>query len=186
MITELPYSLTVNKKQYEIYCDFRDVINAICAYSDPELGNYEKSYILVHNLYVNDEDIPEEDFEEALKQACWFVDCGKAYKETENSPRLMDWEQDYNLIIPAVNKNANVIDVRELPFMHWWTFNGYLQERGECAFSSVVEVRDKMARGRNLEKYEREFLNANREQIILKDKYTEEQQKQIDELFGGE
>ncbi len=186
MITELPYSLKVNGKQYEIYCDFRDVINAIVSYSDPELGARQRAYILFHNLYVNDDEIPDEDVPEALDKIRWFVDCGREYEETQSSPRLMDWEQDYNIVVSAVNKIANVLDVRELPFLHWWTFNGYLQERGECMFSSIVEIRDKLAKNKKLEDCEREFLNTNRNTVILQDKYSEEEQKQINELFGLE
>lgn len=185
MITELPYSLNVGGREYDINCDFRDVINALCAYGDPELNNQQKAYILIHNLYVEDEEIPFDKRKEAMEQACWFIDCGKKYEKKENTPRrLMDWEQDYNIIVSAVNKSANVLDVRELPFLHWWTFMGYLEERGECTFSYIVEIRDKLSKGKNLEKYEREFLNCNSEQVILKDKFSEDEQRQIDEIFG--
>lgn len=184
MITDLPYSLNVGGREYDINCDFRDVINALCAYGDPELNNRQRAYILIHNLYVKDEEIPPDKLNEAMEQACWFIDCGKKYEKKENTARLMDWEQDYNIIVSAVNKSANVLDVRELPFLHWWTFMGYLEERGECTFSSVVEIRDKLTKGKKLEKYEREYLNSNREQVILKDKFSEDEQRQINEIFG--
>lgn len=184
MITDLPYTLSVDGVQRKINADFRDVINILCAYNDPELDAEIRTYILLNNLYA--EDFTEfEDIDEAIKQAVWFIDCGKEYSKAESTPRrLMDWEQDYNIIISAVNKSANVLDVRDLPFLHWWTFMGYLEERGECTFSYVVEIRDKMFKGKNLEKYEREFLNTNREQVILQDKYSEDEQRQINEIFG--
>lgn len=184
MITDLPYTLSVDGVQRKINADFRDVINILCSYNDPELDSESRTFILLNNLYS--EDFTEfEDIDEAIKQAVWFTDCGKEYSKTESTPRrLMDWEQDYNIIISAVNKSANVLDLRELPFLHWWTFMGYLEERGECTFSYVVEIRDKMSKGKNLEKYEREFLNANREQVILQDKYSEDEQRQINEIFG--
>ncbi len=184
MIADLPYTLNIDGREYDINCDFRDVINMLCAYGDPELNNRQRAYILIHNLYVNDEEISPENLDEALKQACWFIDCGKKYEKTENAPRLMDWEQDYNIIISAVNKSANVLDIRELPFLHWWTFMGYFQERGECIFSSVVEIRDKLKKGKKLEKYEREFLSANRGQVVLTDRFSEDEQRQINEIFG--
>lgn len=185
MIVGLPYSLNVNGKELEINCDFRDVINALCACSDLELRNAQRNYILIHNLYVNDDEIASVDFEEAMKQLSWFIDCGKDYSESKNSVKLMDWEQDYNLIVSAVNKSANVLDVRELPFMHWWTFMGYFQERGECIFSSIVEIRDKLAKGKKLENYEKEFLNHNREQVLLKERLSDDEKQQLEELFGG-
>lgn len=184
MIADLPYTLSVDGVQRKINADFRDVINILCAYNDPELDSESRTFILLNNLYS--EDFTEfKDIDEAIKQAVWFIDCGKEYSKTESTPRrLMDWEQDYNIVISAVNKSANVLDVRDLPFLHWWTFMGYLEERGECTFSYVVEIRDKMSKGKNLEKYEREFLNANREQVILQDKYSEDEQRQINEIFG--
>ena len=184
MITDLPYTLSVDGVQRKINADFRDVINILCAYNDPELDSESRTFILLNNLYS--EDFTEfEDIDEAIKQAVWFIDCGKEYSKTESTPRrLMDWEQDYNIIISAVNKSANVLDLRELPFLHWWTFMGYLEERGECTFSYVVEIRDKLTKGKKLEKYERDFLNANREQVILKDKFSEDEQRQINEIFG--
>ena len=184
MITDLPYTLSVDGVQRKINADFRDVINILCAYTDPELDSESRTFILLNNLYS--ENFTEfEDIYEAIKQAVWFIDCGKEYSKAESTPRrLMDWEQDYNIVVSAVNKSANVLDVRELPFLHWWTFMGYLGERGECTFSSVVEIRDKLSKGKNLEKYEREFLNSNREQVILQDKYSEDEQRQIDEIFG--
>lgn len=184
MITDLPYTLSVDGVQRKINADFRDVINILCAYNDPELDSESRTFILLNNLYS--EDFTEfEDIDEAIKQAVWFIDCGKEYSKTESTPRrLMDWEQDYNIVVSAVNKSANVLDVRELPFLHWWTFMGYLEERGECTFSYVVEIRDKLTKGKNLEKYERDFLNSNREQVILQDKFSEDEQRQINEIFG--
>ncbi len=184
MITDLPYTLIVDGVQRKIYADFRDVINILISYNDPELDAETRTFILLNNLY-EDDFTNFEDIDEAIKQAVWFIDCGKDYTKAESLPhRLMDWEQDYNIIVSAVNKSANVLDLRELPFLHWWTFMGYLEERGECTFSYVVEIRDKLSKGKNLEKYEREFLNSNREQVILQDKFSEDEQRQIDEIFG--
>ena len=91
----------------------------------------------------------------------------------------MDWEQDYNLIISAVNTRANVLDVRELPFMHWWTFLGYFSDRGECQFSSVTCIREKIAKGKKLEKWERELLLENREIIVLQDKENDDAENEL-------
>lgn len=182
MFTDLPYSLLVNGEERPINCDFRDIILICNAFNDPELNNNEKKQIMLNNLYV-DNWLEFGDFEEAIKQAIWFIDWGKEYQEKENSPKLMDWEQDYNLIVSAVNNKANVIDVRELPFMHWWTFLGYFSDRGECQFSSITEIREKIAKGKKLEPWEKEVLRENRDQILLKNKAAKDFEK---ELFGGE
>ena len=183
MITGLPYTLTVDGVERAINCDFRDVIEILACYNDPELSDQERGYICLHNLYVDDF-TTFGDIEEAQKQAVWFLDGGKEYKEAEDNPRLLDWEQDYNLIISAVNKVVGD-EVRDLEFAHWWTFLGFFTERGECRYNLVVEIRDKLARGKKLEKHERQYLRDNRDEIVLKTRLSEEEQAIEDELFGG-
>lgn len=180
MLTDLPYSLTVDGQQKEINCDFRDIILILNAFNDPELTPQEKTMIMLTNLYVDDW-TSFKDVNEAVTQAVKFIDWGKEYSEKENSPRIMDWEQDYNLIISAVNTKISVIDIRELDFVHWWTFLGYFSERGECQFSTFTEIRDNLNKGRPLERWQKETLRNNRDQIILKHKSAE---KFENELWG--
>lgn len=178
MITDLPYTLPVDGEEKEIYCDFRDIILVCNAFNDPELTQSEKTRIMLELIYVDDW-WEFEDKEEAIKQAIWFIDWGKEYKDKENGPRIMDWEQDYNIIISAVNNKANVVDIRELPFLHWWTFLGYFSERGECQFSTIADIRDKLNKGKKLEKYEKEILRENRDHIILKNKSNEDFENEL-------
>lgn len=170
MIFDLPTSLTVNGVERKINADFRDIIVICVALSDEELTAREKNYILLNNLYVDD--VKElGDTREAIQQALWFIDWGKDYKQDgiEPPPRLLDWSKDYNAIISAVNgKCKTVEDVRELPFLHWWTFLGYFAERGKCQISTILEIRDKLARKKKLEKWEEEILRESRDDIILK------------------
>ena len=182
MIFDLPLSLNVNGVDRPIYPDFRDVLQILIACNDEELSAQEKAIVVLCNLYVDDfEEFG--DINEAYIKACQFIDWGKEYVIKENSPKIIDWEKDYNCIISAVNKSANVLDIRELPFMHWWTFLGFFQERGECQFSTITEIRDKLNRGRKLEPHEQAFLRENREIVILKSQQEEEFER---ELLGGE
>ena len=167
MNLDLPYTLTVDGEEKAINCDFRDIITICNCFNDTSLKAGERTFIMLNNLYVDDF-TQFTDIKEAVRQAVWFIDWGKEYKEKESSPRIMDWEQDYNLIISAVNNKAGVLDVRELDFLHWWTFLGYFSDRGECQFSSVTEIREKLNRGKKLERWEKEILRDNRELIILK------------------
>lgn len=169
MIYDLPTSLVVDGVEREIYADFRDIIVICVALSDESLSAREKNYILLNNLYVDD--IKElGNSREAIEQAIWFIDWGKDYKKTEEPPpRLLDWEKDYNAIISAVNgKTKTVEDVRELPFLHWWTFLGYFAERGRCQISTILEIRDKLARKKKLDKWEQQILRESKDDIILK------------------
>ena len=178
MMTDLPYSLNIGGVEKAINCDFRDIILICNAFNDPNLKTSEKTRIMLNNLYVDDW-MEFSNIEEAIKKAVWFIDWGKEYSEKENSPKVMDWEQDYNLIISAVNNKAAVVDVRDLPFMHWWTFLGYFSDRGECQFSSITEIREKINKGKKLEKWEREILRDNRDQIILKNKAAAEFENEL-------
>lgn len=183
MNTDLPFFLTVDGIDREIYSDFRDVIKILVALQDPEVPNGERNLILLNNLFVDDWTVFT-DIDEALKQAKWFMDCGKEYKEVnENSPQIINWAQDYGLICEAVNKVINVLEVRQLKYLHWWTFCGYFGERGECRISTFAEIRDKMNKGKKLEKYEKEILRENREQIIIQDKRNADFEN---EIFGGD
>lgn len=175
----LPVTLNIGGVDYEIYTDFRSIITILCAYNDPEIPAQTANYVLINNLFVCD--ISEiTDYEEALKQAIWFVDGGKEYKEPENSPKLMDWEQDYDFIISAVDKNLNTAEtVLDLEYMHWWTFLRKFSERKETRLDTLIGIREKLIKGEKLDKHEKEILRENRDIIILKDKNNEDFENEL-------
>lgn len=73
------------------------------------------------------------------------------------------------MLFPAVNKVAGV-EVRSLPYLHWWTFLGYFQAIDhDDLFSHVLSIRQKRAKGKKLEKWEQEFYKNNRNLCSLKD-----------------
>lgn len=174
----LPNTLTVDGIERPINADFRNIILICTAFNDYELSHIEKIQVMLGLLYK--EDYSEFDnIDEAIQKANWFIDWGKDYTNKRIGPKIMDWEQDYNLIISSVNQKANVIDVRELPFMHWWTFLGYFSDRGECQFSTITGIREKLAKGTKLEKWERDILTENRELIIIQDKENANEEDEI-------
>lgn len=175
MTGTLPRELTVCGKQYRIRADFRNVLRIFEALGDQKLTDREKAYIVLMRLY---EKPPEQYAEEALTQASWFMDGGDMpHSKPEVSP-VLDWSHDESMLIPAVSRAAGVPDIRELPFLHWWTFLGLFGEIGEGLFSTVMSIRQKRARGKKLEKYEQEFLRRNKELVILR---TADEQAAIEE-----
>ena len=72
------------------------------------------------------------------------------------------------------------MEVRTVPYMHWWTFLGYYMAIDrEDLYGTVLTIRHKKATGKKLEKYEKEFLTANRELCSLEykdDRKTPEDQ----------
>ena len=164
-IGELPSSLEIGGVDYPIRTDYREALNIFAALADPELDNAEKLYVLLFNIIEDFEELPPEDYEEAVQQVSWFLDGGMYVSEEERerqalSPRLLDWEQDQHMIFSAVNKVAGK-EVRSVEYMHWWTFLGLFKEIDEGLFTTVVEIRKKQSKGQKLEKHEREFVREN-------------------------
>lgn len=176
MIGELPKSLTINGKKYEINADYRNILRICEAFNDSELTDHEKAYICMKRLYYDPDSISRSDLQEAVDKAFWFIGGGDIPKSEPSKVRLMDWKHDESIIFPAVNKVLGC-EVRLLEFMHWWTFIGCFGEIGEGLFSTVMNIRQKRSQGKKLEKWEHEFLRKHKELVILR---TDEEQKAIE------
>lgn len=176
----LPTSLTVGGVGYSIRTDYRAILDILIAQTDPELDASCKTLVMLQILYEDWKSIPGEYLQEAIDKAVEFIDCGQA-DDGKKNPRLMDWEQDASMIIPAVNKAAHT-EIRAVPYMHWWTFFSYFMETGECLFSSVVHIRQKRAKHKKLEKWEEEYYRENKAIIDLKTKLSEDEQREKEEI----
>lgn len=181
MIGELPKSLCVAGESYTIRTDYRDILTIISAYNDPDLEAGEKMFVCLYVLYRDFEKIPEADYEEAYKQAVWFIDCGEDPKEGQRHPRCMDWEQDEKLLFPAINSVAGR-EVRAAKYIHWWTFMGYFMEIHEGVFSQVLSLRQKRAKHKKLEKWEQEFWSANKDICVLRQRLSKEEKEERDRI----
>lgn len=182
MIGRLPNTLTVNNIERAIRSDYRVALAIFIAFDDVDLTENERFEVMLKNLYVNAEEIPYEDLQEALKQGIWFLDGGGTLTDKKPSKhKIIDWEQDEPIIFSAINKVAGK-EVRELPYMHWWTFLGLFQETGEGVLQSVLNIRQKKSKGKKLEKYESEYYREHKELVDIKKKHTEEEQEEIDYL----
>lgn len=170
---DLPTSVCGGGTEYPIRTDFRAVLDVLCAMNDPELGEREKSIVLVQIMFPDWQNIPFEHLQECCKKACEFIDCGNR-DDGKPHPKMIDWEQDAPIIVPAVNSVAHA-EVRSVPYLHWWTFWGYFMEVGESLLSSVLNIRDKKAKHKKLEKWEQEFYRENKEIIDFKRKETAEE-----------
>lgn len=165
MIGDLPTTLEIGGRQYAIRSDYRVVLNIFEALNDPELTNRNKSHIMLNCLYVDK--IPQEHIEEAMKKACWFMDCGDMPKAKPSQKQTFDWKYDEGILFPAVNKVAGYEVRKKDEYMHWWTFLGYFGEIEEGLFSTVMNIRNKRANGKKLDKWEIEFYNKNKALINI-------------------
>lgn len=176
MIGSLPVSLEVDGKDYAIRTDFRVILLVFQALADPELTEQEKAAVILQSLY---KELPE-DLQGALEKAVWFMDGGgQTFRSGEK--RVMDWEQDEQMIFAAVNKVAGY-ETRAADYLHWWTFLGFFNEIGEGLFSTVVHIRQKRNRGKRLDKTEEEFYRRNREAVNLKKRLSKEEQAELDKV----
>ena len=159
----------VDGEAQPIRTDYRAALDCCLALSDPELDNTNKVLEVLDILYVNE--IPPESWKEAIEQALWYLRGGEDEKE-QKGPKLVDWEQDFNLIAAPVSKVIGQ-DIRGLESLHWWTFLSAYMSIGDCYFAQIVRIRDLKARKKPLDKSDREFYRRNREAIDIKARYTE-------------
>lgn len=182
MIYDLPKSVEIGGAEYEIRSDYRAVLDICTALSDLNLTPQEKAIVILDIFYPSFAEMPPELYDEAIGQCFWFINCGD---ETQNrkAPKLMDWEQDWKYIVSPVNRVCGQ-EIRSAAYMHWWTFIGaYYEIGGDCLFSQIVRIRDKLAKNQKLDKGEREWYNKNRNIVDFKNTYTESENELLKQ-FG--
>ncbi len=186
---EFPTSLNVGGIDYEIRTDYRAVLDVIAALNDPDLIGetpqetaYMQSCVMLEIMFPEYEKIPGEHTQEALDKLSEFIDMGIV--EKEKKPKTMDWEQDAPILIPSINRVLGM-EIRAQKYIHWWTFLGAYMEIGESLFSNVLNIRQKKAKGKRLEKWEEEFYRENKSMIDLeKPKRSEEEKEMLRDYFG--
>lgn len=129
-------------------------------------------------------EIPQQHLQEAMEYLVEFISCGD--QETKPAAKLMDWEQDTQVIVADVNKVAGM-EIRALPFLHWWTFVFYFNAICEGQLSTLVSIREKLRKGKKLEKWEQEYYRKNKDKVDLKKRYSAEElaeQERLKKLLG--
>ena len=178
----LPTTAVIGGVEYQINADFRDILELMGYLENPDQPEFVRWAVALALFYEGD--IPDEHKQEAAEFLTSFLTCGKT--DEKPAPKLLDWEQDAQVIVADVNKVAGT-EIRALPFLHWWTFLSYFHAIGEGQLSTVVSIRDKLHRGKKLEKWEQEFYRNNKALVDLKRRYSAEElaeQKRLMELLG--
>ncbi len=183
MIYTLPKTLEIDGTEHEIRTDYRVILDVIAALNDPELQEFERAEACIRIMFPDWEKIS--DRAKAFAKCMWFIACGETETDGRKKPKIMDWEQDFNLIVSPVNRILGY-DCRDPKPLHWWTFISAYYEIGECAFSCVTGIRQKLAKGKPLDKWEKAYYSEHADIIKLKTKLTAEEQAEIDEILGGE
>ena len=173
---QLPKSATFGGETYEIRSDFRDILKILTALEDPELPELLRWQVALQLFYPKP--IPDSYCRQAMEFLCDFIAAGES---AAPGPRLLDWKQDAPVIVAEVNKVAGR-EIREAPFIHWWTFLGWFHAIGSGQLATLVSIRQKLRTGKRLEDWEQEFYRQNRKKVDLPKRRTAEEQAQIHRL----
>lgn len=183
MIYNLPKTLEIGEKEWDIRWDYRPILDICTALSDPDLSDQERAAVALTIFYPGIEYMKEADYEEALDKCMWFIGGGEDSKN-KKGPKLVDWEQDFTLIAAPVNHILGK-DIREDTPIHWFTFLSAYYEIGECTFSQVVKIRNMLATGKKMDKQDREWYRKNQSLVDFKRKYTGTEKDLLSEWIGN-
>ena len=179
----LPQTAEIGGSVYKLNTDFRDILEIMGYLDDPDKPEYLRWQIALALFYEGD--IPPAHQQEAMEHLAAFISCGEA-ENAKPGPKLLDWDQDALAIVADVNRVAGT-EIRALPYLHWWTFLSYFHAIGEGQLSMLVSIRDKLRKGKKLEKWERDFYRENKSRVDLKKKYSADElaeQEQLKKLLG--
>lgn len=182
MMYDLPTAVEIGGQLQTIRSDYRAALDILLVFSDDDLSDEEKLLAALDIFYPDFLDISNECLQEAARQMTWFLDAGDAGDDRKR-PRLMDWEQDFQLVVAPVNRVLGG-EIRAMPYLHWWSFLSAYYEIGDCMFAHIVRIRKLKARGKPLDKTDREFYRENRRIVDLKTRYTESESDALDLWLG--
>ena len=182
MFTGLPKTLLVNGREEPIRYEYTAVLDAISAMNDPDLDDSERVYACLYIIYVNFDQFTPDDYKPAFDAASEFINNGESTEDDGRyHPKLIDFEQDYKLLIPAVNKVAGM-EIREREDIHWWTFMSWFMEIGESTYATVLSIGSKKNHGKKLEKWEQEFYRDNKNIVDIHRKVSEAEKARVQEI----
>lgn len=180
---QLPKCAVIGGRTYPLHTDYRDILEIFSYLDDPDVPQYLRWQIATALFFEGE--IPEECQQEAMEYLCQFLR-GGAPEDGQTGPKLLDWQQDAHLIVADINKSAGQ-EIREVPYLHWWTFLSLFHSIGQGQLSTVVSIRDKLRRGKKLEDWEKEFYRENKHRVDLPKRYSKEEileQERLNKLLG--
>ncbi len=183
MIWDLPIEIKIDDETtYHITkkCDYRVVLDVICALNDNDLTTEEK---VICGLLLFYEELTRENIrncphiEQLQKEMFRIINGGEEEEQTQdNKPKLMDWEHDFKILSAPINRVLG-FEIRSVDYLHWFSVLSAYMEIGECTFSTVVSIREKIAKRKKLEKWEIEYIREHKKMIYLPQKLTAEEEE---------
>lgn len=181
MMWTLPTTVSIDGEEHNIRnrCDYRVVLDVICALKDNELSDKEKLQCAVFIFYEDASIITN--IEAAIAEMMKVINVGETSQDNEPpAPSLMDWEHDFPQLAPPVSRvlGYSVRDAKN--YTHWFDFAGAYMEIGECTFATIVSIRSKRRKGKPLDKGEQEFYRTNKKIVDLPQNLTEDEKDWLD------
>lgn len=185
----LPKSVEIDGKEFAIRYDYRVILDIFEAMNDPESSDQDRALDVLQIFYVDFDSLT--DYDAALKACFRFINGGEEQRD-QKCPRLVDWAMDFPRIIAPVNRVLGY-EARAVEYdietntggIHWWTILSAYSEIGDCLFAQIVRIREKRAKGKPLDKSDREFYRKNKDIIDIKKKYTQAENDLVDLWTGG-
>ena len=177
---------------YKFNTDFRIGMQVALAQADKTLSKYEKLQCVIDLLFGEDGEYPEEnaELEECIDFFLngWntdnFTKRGKKKSAVKTDKRYMDFDHDQWRIYSAFLTQYR-INLAECE-MHWWEFMGLLTCLDECAYTRVIEVRQKKKTSK-MSKKEKDAIDEAKRIYALEEEeepeYTAEEQQRINNFM---
>lgn len=145
LVDGLPETVEIGGRVYQLNTDFRSCLKIIMACEDSGLTGYEKSLVILTNLFP---EIPD-DLNAAMEKAKWFLDGGEIHREIEEGqyqPRVYSFSKDANFIFAAF-RQTHGIDLKTAQ-LHWWEFIALFMDIGQdTTFSQLAALRKRVKTG---------------------------------------
>ncbi len=130
-------------RMYKLDTNFQIGIQICILNDDPEWTEMEKNNMVCELLFSDNIPDSREEREECIE---WFLngwnhDKFKDKNNKKKKNRLIDFDVDQWRIYSAFRKQYG-INLNESN-MHWWEFMGLLTNLDECAYTRVIDIRNK-------------------------------------------
>lgn len=197
---ELPVSVDIGSKKYEIDADFRTIMNIEGIIFGKEVTEDQKNFAkeMMQEVEINEKDaitnakyydalkifykdnIPD-DLEEAMEKILWFYSCGKEEtSKTKTKKKVISFEHDFDYINAGFMQDYK-IDLFEVDFLHWWKFMSLFSAlHDDCKICEIIGYRG--AELKNFDKEQRKRIREMQKIYALPDDISKEEKKRQDEI----
>ena len=100
---QLPKCAVIGGRTYPLHTDYRDILEIFSYLDDPDVPQYLRWQIATALFFEGE--IPEDCQQEAMEYLCQFLR-GGAPEDGQTGPKLLDWQQDAQMIITNAENAA--------------------------------------------------------------------------------